>query len=216
MENKRYFRIELYGYGGEVVMSPSTESEYEYWNSEQALTDTQTEDAEDALFSYLEESEFDPDRFTVPEEYAREGMWFDQDSLLHENGVDFAYAHVNVYEVENAEWDAKQLNTIVEDVKLTVFIEAYNADTESTEFETDEEFVLFGMSSDKGVFYNALVELDTDIDLSKIKFYSIELPTGDDLINAVTYNDEELSNEGGDTNNKGITVKNYRTIKLAR
>jgi hypothetical protein len=207
MTNKRYFRIELYGYGGEVVMSPSSEAEYEYWNSEQALADTGTEDAEDALFTYLEEHEFESERFRVPEQFSREGQWYEQDSLLHENGVDFSYGHVNVYEMDGPDWDAHQTNTVVEDLTIVDFIQNHNADAESTEFETEEQYVFFGMSSDKGAFYNALIELDGEIDLSKIKFHSIELPTGDEIINSVTYGGEELSNEGGDTNNKGITVQ---------
>lgn len=207
MENKRYFRIELYGYGGEAVISTSTPEEFEYWKSEQALADTGTEDLEDALFTYLEEHEFESERFKVPEQFVREGSWYEQDDLAHENGVDFSYGYVNVYEVEGPDWEAKQIATIVEDVKISDFIEEHNADSETNEFETDEQYVFFGMSSEKGTFYNAVIETDGDLDLSLIKFYSTELPTGDDLVVAVTYNDEDLSNEGGDTNGKGTTVQ---------
>jgi hypothetical protein len=80
-------------------------------------------------------------------------------------------------------------------------------DAESNEFETDESYVFFGMSSERGQFYSAVIELDGDIDLSLLKFHSTEYPTGDDIISQVTYNDQDLSNEGGDTNGKGMTVK---------
>jgi hypothetical protein len=207
MSNKRYFRIELYGYGGEIVIGKATEAEYLYWNSEAALTDTGTEDAEDALWSYIEEHESEPERFTVPEEFKREGQWFDQGDLIHDNGVDFAYAHVNVYEVAGPEWDDQQINTVVEDTTLADFIEQYNADTVPNDFEPDDQYVFFGMSSEKGTFYSAVLETDSDIDLSLLKFHNTEYFTGDEIISHITYNDQDLSNEGGDTNGKGMTVK---------
>lgn len=207
MSNKRYFRIELYGYGGEIAIGKATEAEYTYWNSEAALTDTGTEDAEDALWTYLEEHEFEPERFNVPEEFKREGQWYDQDDLIHDNGVDFAYAHVNVYEIAGPEWDDAQIKTLVEDVTLADFIEQYNADTVPNDFEPDDQYVFFGMSSEKGTFYSAVLETDGDIDLSLLKFHNTEYFTGDEIISNVSYNDQDLSNEGGDTNGKGMTVK---------
>ena len=207
MSTKRYFRIELYGYGGEVVVGKATEAEYEYWNSAAALADTGTEDLEDALWSYLEEHEFEPERFNVPSDFEREGQWFDQDDLAHDNGVDFGYAHVTVNEVAGPDWDAKTVRTVVEDLPISDFIEQYNADTETDEFETDEQYLFFGMSSEKGLFYSAVIETDGDVDLSLLKFYSTEYPTGDDIVSRVTYQDQDLSNEGGDTNGKDTTVK---------
>jgi len=114
---------------------------------------------------------------------------------------------VNVYEVAGPEWDDQQISTVVEDISLADFIEQYNADTVPNEFETDEQYVFFGMSSEKGQFYNAIVELDGDIDLSLLKFHNTEYPTGDEIISHITYNDQDVSNEGGDTNGKGMTVK---------
>ncbi len=207
MSNKRYFRIELYGYGGEIAIGKATEEEYLYWNSEAALTDTGAEDAEDALWSYLEENESEPERFSVPTEFKREGQWYDQDDLIHDNGVDFAYAHVNVYEVSGPEWDDAQIKTLVEDTTLADFIEQYNADTVPNDFEPDDQYVFFGMSSEKGTFYSAVLETDGDIDLSLLKFHNTEYFTGDEIISNVSYNDQDLSNEGGDTNGKGMTVK---------
>ena len=36
-----------------------------------------------------------------------------------------------------------------------------------------------------------------------LKFFINEYPNGEDIIDSVTYNDEELENSGGDTNGKG-------------
>jgi hypothetical protein len=58
-------------------------------------------------------------------------------------------------------------------------------------------------SSEKGSFFDAVIETVGEFDPKKLKFIINEYPNGEDIIDSVTYNDEELDNNGGDTNGKG-------------
>mgnify|MGYP000431534747 CR=1 FL=1 len=75
----------------------------------------------------------------------------------------------------------------------------------SKEIYTD----LFQLFCDNGnVFFvssndNCIVETVGEFDPKKLKFYITEYPNGEDCIDSVSYDGEELDNNGGDTNGKG-------------
>lgn len=68
-----------------------------------------------------------------------------------------------------------------------------------------EPYVFYGMSAEKGTFFDGVVHLNdgTKFDPKKLKFYVQAQPNGDTVITEVEYAGETLDNNGGDTTGKG-------------
>jgi hypothetical protein len=62
--------------------------------------------------------------------------------------------------------------------------------------------VFFGVSSEKGTFFEGEIELKTPFDISKLELGYDEID-GCDIINSVKYDGEQIDNWGCDTNGKG-------------
>jgi len=58
-------------------------------------------------------------------------------------------------------------------------------------------------SSEKGCFFDGIIETIGEFDPKKLKFYLGEYDNGEETINSIEYNGVEIDNQGGDTNGKG-------------
>jgi hypothetical protein len=65
------------------------------------------------------------------------------------------------------------------------------------------------MSSEKGTFFEAVIETALPFDKNLLKFAIAEAPNGEDLVYAIEYDGVELDNGGGDTNGKGYYTYFY-------
>ena len=70
-------------------------------------------------------------------------------------------------------------------------------------------------SSEKGTFFDGTIETTGDFDVKKLKIQINEYPNGEDIIDGVTYDGEEVDNEGGDTNGKGYSAHVWSNINTA-
>ncbi|MBT4732386.1 hypothetical protein HOB87_10520 [Candidatus Woesearchaeota archaeon] len=71
----------------------------------------------------------------------------------------------------------------------------------------DKKYMVTYESYEKGNFFDATFEIDEEFDKSKITVFTAEdWRTGADLIADITYDGEDLDNEGGDSTGKGIYV----------
>jgi hypothetical protein len=61
--------------------------------------------------------------------------------------------------------------------------------------------VFFGVSNEKGTFFEGEIELKQPFDISKLELGYDEID-GNDIINSVRYDGEQIDNWGGDTNGK--------------
>jgi hypothetical protein len=62
------------------------------------------------------------------------------------------------------------------------------------------------MSAEKGCFFDGILETPGLIDLKKLKFTIDEAPNGEDTLFGISYDGEEIDNNGGDTNGKGFSA----------
>jgi hypothetical protein len=70
---------------------------------------------------------------------------------------------------------------------------------------SEKKYMLTYESLEKGAFFDAEFEIDDEFDKSKLVVYTAEdWRTGTDLVTDIRYKDEDLDNEGGDSNGKGI------------
>jgi hypothetical protein len=186
----RTYRVSLWGYGGEKVMGTVDKKTWNYCMknsvdlSEIAWCDEDT---------VVEEMELDLDKLPF-----RPGQWYECDNIAHVNGVSRNAGHIQI-EDENGD---------------TVFEKSFDdcdgGDASPTWSCQDEvwigsrkkgEVVFIGSSNEKGTFFEGEFELRAPFNIEKLELYYDEVD-GEEIINSVIYDGEEIENNGGSTDGK--------------
>jgi hypothetical protein len=184
------YKLEIYGYGGEIVMGKISQQAYEYWT-----------DNEDDLSEFA--CAWDESDFEIPEEAKifTAGEWHDCDDILHENGVEMSgLCSVTVYdENDNEVW--------------THNLEPSDLDEDGIDAEETEETyvdnlangtcIFIGQSTEKGCFADVEIALTQPFDPSKLKFNYHDVD-GWCICTSIEYNGADLENDGYSTTGKGI------------
>lgn len=212
--SKRYYRITMSGYGGELVYGSITKEAYNWWveKDEEFLENYVHEDDEEALQNMGVPVEAD---FRHDDGY--HGQWYEMDSVEHDNGVAFDNAYIFVEQVEDDTWNAKSIKEVF-DGTLEDFINKTNKGEFDKgpavggdvgfvqhEFDTKEPYLFYGMSVEKGSFFDGMVVTNgTEFNPRLLSFSATDYPNGDNIIGSLTYNGEEVDNNGGDTRGKAM------------
>jgi len=206
----KYYRINIWGYGGEAAYMSVDADTYEYWSNRNKENDI------DQLHDYMVEAE-EEDAFTdVPKEYdfLREddneyrSPWYEAPNEIdHQYGVDYSNATISIDEVDSEEYDANIKKEIVASQPLNEWTEENDIECvmDVTEVEESPYMIQF-YSAEKGTFFDGIISSNKKFDPKKLKIYTTEYFNGDDTITSITYDGVEIDNSGGDTNGKGYSV----------
>ena len=185
----RTYKISMWGYGGERVMGTTTQEVWDYCMENQIDLSDIAWDSDAA-----EEMDLDPDLLPFPP-----GSWYECDSMAHVNGVSRDAGTLQI-EDENGE-------TVFE--KSLDDIDGCSDD--SPEWECSDEVwigrepkgtvVFVGSSNEKGTFFEADLELTAPFDITKLTLQYEEID-GEEIVNGVVYDGEEIDNWGGSTDGK--------------
>ena len=228
LKGPKFYRLTLWGYGGESAYLELTKDQYEYWKEKD-------EEDYDTTLSYMtgcEDGEYDVD--SVPEEmdFMRQvdsdgnpyyNGWYEAPTeFIHQYGVDYSSARITVEEIESAEYSAKTIADVIEGEELQEMLdsvmEEHDYEIELTEMGVAEgcdeqpDYVLQFYSSEKGTFYDGIIETVGPFDIKKLKVYTEEFPNGEDIVVNVTYDGTDIDNQGGDTNGKGYSVHLWTNV----
>jgi len=72
------------------------------------------------------------------------------------------------------------------------------------------EYIAQLYSSEKGQFFDGVIETVGEFDAKKLKVYTTEYMNGEDTITLVEYDGVEIDNAGGDTNGKGYSASVWK------
>jgi hypothetical protein len=189
----RTYKIQLWGYGGEYIMGTVDRKIYDYFRYRRL-----------DLSDYAWDSDYADDH-DIPEEMQPfpAGSYYDCDDMCHEHGVDRNAGTLQIMD-ENEE--------VVYEKRLED-ISGMGADGDEPEPEWGggEEYwigmkpvgtvVFFGISNEKGTFFEGNIELKQPFDVSKLTLSYDEID-GNDIINRVEYDGEQIENWGADTSGK--------------
>jgi hypothetical protein len=212
----RYYRITCGGYGGESVYAKISKEAYEYWSEQESseLEDYAMSGAED----YCEEHpDTVPDNanflFEPKDEYYRD--WYDApNEIEHSNGVNMGGAWIEITEQESDDWSGVNLGTVA-DTTIEKLIEENALEYNEDEFDLDEHadedghnYVFYGMSVEKGSFFDGVVHLTNGetFDIKKLSFSATEMPNGDTILDSISYAGEEMVTDDYNTNGKGYNA----------
>jgi hypothetical protein len=195
----RTYKISMWGYGGEKVMGTVDRAVWDYCMENQVdISEIAWSDEE----TVQDEMNLDVDMLPFPP-----GSWYECDNLAHTNGVSRNAGTLQI-EDENG-------NVVFE--KSLDDIGGGGCDGEPDWSCNDEVWigqetpgtvVFIGTSNEKGTFFEGEIELKEPFNIEKLVLGYDEID-GEELINSVTYDGEDIDNNGGSTDGKSSDFGMY-------
>jgi hypothetical protein len=145
-------------------------------------------------YDYAEENDISEEMWPVPP-----GSWYECDDMGHVNGVDRNAGTLQVcdengetvYEVSLEDIDGYSDGSPEIGGGDEIWIDSKPAGTP----------VFIGVSNEKGTFFEGEIELKAPFDSSKLCISYDEID-GNEIVSMITYDEEEIDNNGGSTNGK--------------
>jgi len=194
----RTYKVRLWGYGGEYVMGTVDRKVYDYFRKNRLSVEEFAWD-----YDYAESNNIPEDMYPF-----EPGNWHDCDNMGHCWGVDRSCGTIQV--------DDENGNTVYE--KSLEEISGYDEENPEPGWSCGDEIwvdsqpkgtvVFIGVSSEKGTFFEADLELKMPFNPEKLCLNYDEID-GNEIITSVYYDEEDLNNDGGDTNGKSSEFAFY-------
>jgi hypothetical protein len=227
LKGPRFYRIQLNGYGGESAYMGISKAAHDFWEpickehgdsdlvTYMASDDDEDPDYED-IESVPEEAQFlhdaDDDNYKRP--------WYESHTEFeHSYGVEWGSAYLYVVEVDSGEYMSNKIAEVLDGENLQEMLstleEESNYELELTEMgcaddEPDCEAIAQLYSSEKGCFFEGIIETVGEFDPKKLKVYTTEYLNGEDTVTSIEYDGVEIDNAGGDTNGKGYSASVWK------
>ena len=224
LKGPRFYRITLNGYGGESAYMSVSKEAHDFWKSvcddhgDYDLSAYMTSDEDDEPeFENVEnvpaEAQFLHD--TDEDNYKR--PWYESHTEFeHSYGVEWNSAYIVVDEVNSQEYSADHVADVIDGENLSEMLNILEEESgwelELTSMDcADEvpegtEYIAQMYSSEKGTFFEGILETTGDFDPKKLKVYCLEYLNGEDTVVNIEYDGNEIENDGGDTNGKGFSA----------
>ena len=189
----RTYKIQMWGYGGEYVMGTVDRKIYDYFRYRRL-----------DLSDFAWDSDYAEDN-NIPEDMwpFTPGSYYDCDDMCHEHGIDRNAGTLQILDENEEVVYEKRL----EDISGM----GADGDPPEPEWGGGEEYwigmkpvgtvVFFGISNEKGTFFEGNIELKQPFDVARLELSYDEID-GNDIINRVQYDGEQIENWGADTSGK--------------
>ena len=185
----RTYKISMWGYGGEKVMGTVDRKIYDYFKQRRL-----------DLSDYAWDSDY-ADEHEIPDEMQPfpPGSWYECDNMAHAHGVNRGAGTLQI-EDENGEVVYERS---LEDISGGADDEPeWSCGDEAWIDEKPAGTVVFiGNSNEKGTFFESDLPLTAPFDITKLTLSYDEID-GEELINGVEYDGEDIDNWGGNTDGK--------------
>ena len=225
LKGPRFYRVVINGYGGEAAYINLSKEAYEFWHpiveefGDSDLVNYMVE-AENGEFEfdYIEEVPAHA-QFMTEDEYTY--PWFEApNEFIHQYGVEYGSSYLHVDEVESGDYNSNTIREVVDGENLPEYLDSvmeandYEFDLVESDEELDGEgdYVLQFYSSEKGTFFDGIIETHGDFDPRKLKIVFTEYPNGEDVITTVEYDGVEIDNNGAETNGKGYSAHVWSNV----
>ena len=185
----RTYKIQMWGYGGEYIMGTVDRKIYDYFRYRRLDLSDFAWDSD-----YAEDNDIPEDMWPFPP-----GSWYECDDMAHCHGVDRAAGTVQIMDEHGQVVYERALESIsgCEDDEP----EWGSGDEAWIGSKPSGTVVFFGVSNEKGTFFEGEIPLKEPFDITKLELGYDEVD-GNEIVNSVYYDGECVENWGGDTNGK--------------
>lgn len=191
----RTYKISMWGYGGETVMGTVDRKIYDYFKKRRLDLSDFAWDSD-----YADEHEIPEDMWPFPP-----GSWYECDDMGHSSGVSRSAGTIQIEDEKGEviyEHSIEDLSGLDGEPEFCcndeVWIDSKPAGT----------VVFIGRSNEKGTFFEGEIELRAPFNIEKLQLGYDEID-GEEIINSVYYEDDEIDNNGGSTDGKSSDFGMY-------
>ena len=191
----RTYKISMWGYGGEKVMGTVPKESWDYCIDNQVdlgeLAWADPDTVEEEMGLDLDQLPFYP------------GNWYECDNMAHVNGVARNAGTLQITDENDETVFERSLDGITgfEDSDGNPEPEWSCGEEVWINMRKPGEIVFVVNSNEKGTFFEGEIPLTTPFDISKLTLHYDEID-GEEIVNAVTYDGEDIENWGGSTDGK--------------
>jgi hypothetical protein len=196
----RDVRIQIWGYGGEIVMGRVSREAYRWWTNKAEAAGVELHDF---VFDWSWEEENGDKAVPAEARFITPGDWHECDNISHESGAEVSdLSGITITDEETQEqlFEFRLGINELEDKGVTVTC-GFSEDTEDA---GTGNACFIGQSVEKGVFFNGTVRITQPFDprLLEISYNSI---ADWDLVSGVEYDGEDIEGtDGYDTRGKSM------------
>jgi hypothetical protein len=228
LKGPRFYRISITGYGGEAAYINISKEAHDFWHAHTEehgdgdfVNYMINDDPEDYDFEELEIVPKEADFLTSYGEDDYKSNWFEAPTeFLHQMGVEYGSSYLTVEEVDSMKYMSKHVADVIDSERLMELVDKIQEDTDyeveladhGEELPDEGEYVCQLYSSEKGQFFDGIIETVGDFDVKKLKFMINEYPNGEDVIDGVEYDGVDVENQGGDSNGKGYSAHVWKNV----
>jgi hypothetical protein len=182
------YRIEMSGFGGEIVLGVVPRETYDYFKANQI-----------DVADYIADSD-SYSNIPAEHQFAEGGAWFEVDNIIHESGVELNSSCV--IQVTDADGDEVWSSALDIETLINAGVTVNCLGDFYVHEQPDGTAVFMGQSTEKGTFFAAEFSSDEPFDPANLSLGYFDVD-GWDISAAISYEGEDLDNEGGDTIGKG-------------
>jgi hypothetical protein len=219
LSGPRYYRVLIQGYGGESAYMSISKEAHDFWapiceeHGDSDLVEYMNCDlVEECEFENIDSVPVEAQFLNDPDDDMYKRPWYESHTEFeHTYGGTYDSCRIDVDEVDSGEYNADAIKEIISMMDVTELVDEVGEETEwevelqeySCCEEPDAEYIAQLYSSEKGCFFEGVIETIGEFDPKKLKFYVTEFLNGEDTITSIEYDGVEIDNSGGDTNGKG-------------
>jgi len=184
----RTYKVQLWGYGGEYVMGTVERKIYDYFKHRRL-----------SIMDFAWDSDY-ADSNNIPEEMwpFPPGSWYECDDMGHCSGADRSAGTLQVLDENDEVVFEKSLDDID---GCEGGPEWGGGDEVWIDSKPPGTVVFIGVSNEKGTFFEGEFELSAPFNIEKMELGYDEID-GNEIVNSIYYDGEEVENFGGSTNGK--------------
>ena len=228
LKGPRFYRISITGYGGEAAYINISKEAHDFWHAHTEehgdgdfVNYMINDDPEDYDFEELKIVPKEADFLTSYGEDDYKSNWFEAPTeFLHQMGVEYGSSYLTVEEVDSMKYMSKHVADVIDGERLNELVDKIQDETDyeveladhGEELPDEGEYVCQLYSSEKGQFFDGIIETVGDFDVKKLKFMINEYPNGEDVIDGVEYDGVDVENQGGDSNGKGYSAHVWKNV----
>jgi hypothetical protein len=218
LKGPRYYRIQISGYGGESAYMSISKEAHDFWapiceeHGDYDLVEYMNcDDVEECSFENIETVPVEAQFLNDPDDDNYKRPWYESHTEFeHSYGAEYGSAYLSVEEVDSEEYSAKNINEVLYNKDINELndevLEETDNEVEVLEMGCCDEhdgYVAQFYSSEKGCFFDGVIETIGEFDPKKLKIFTTEFLNGEDTVTSIEYDGVEVDNNGGDTNGKG-------------
>jgi hypothetical protein len=218
LSGPRYYRVLIQGYGGESAYMSISKEAHDFWapiceeHGDSDLVEYMNcDDLEECSFENIDEVPVEAQFLNDPDDDMYKRPWYESHTEFeHTYGAEYGSARIDVDEVSSDDYNAGRIAEVISMMDVTELNDEVLEESDNTieviEMGCCEEhdgYIAQLYSSEKGCFFDGVIETVGEFDPKKLRIYTTEFLNGEDTITSIEYDGVEVDNSGGDTNGKG-------------